>query len=153
MSGNIALEDLGDVHIFPRLHCTLNHGGHPSIPFRIFMDHIHSLQKGTKSYLENTLPPREPIPTWNDISSVSAKLSASPKIKFPIHSHLENMLQKVFKMTGIKLAIVKLLLIGIYWYQSTRTRFIHSHLLIHSHKDDLTTGYYQARVNTFSEFI
>ena len=63
MSGNIALEDLGDVHIFPRLHCTLNHGGHPSIPFRIFMDHIHSLQRvqsptwKTHSHLESQFPP------------------------------------------------------------------------------------------------
>ena len=102
---------------------------------------------------KNTIPPREPSPTWNDITSVSAKLSAPPKIKFPVHSNLENMLENFFKMTEVQLTIGKLLLIGIYWYQSTSTRFIHSHLFIHSHKDGFTIGYYQTRVNTFSEFI
>ena len=102
---------------------------------------------------KNTIPPREPSPTWNDITSVSAKLSAPPKIKFPVHSNLENMLENFFKMTEVQLTIGKLLLIGIYWYQSTSIRFIHSHLFIHSHKDGFTIGYYQTRVNTFSEFI
>ena len=30
---------------------------------------IHSSQRGTKSHLKkNTVPPKEPIPTWNDIT-------------------------------------------------------------------------------------
>ena len=64
---------------------------------------------------KNRAPPKEPIPTWNDITYVSAKLSDPPKIKFPVHSHLEYILQKVFKMTGVKLTIWRLSPIGIYW--------------------------------------
>ena len=71
----------------------------------------------------------------NDITSVPEKLSDRPKIKFPVHSHLEYILQKVFKMTVVKFG--RLSLIGIYWYQSTK-RFIKSHLLLHSHKGGLT---------------
>ena len=37
----------------------------------------------------------------NDITYVLAKLSDSPKIKFPVHSHLKYILQKIFKMTGV----------------------------------------------------
>ena len=66
---------------------------------------------------------------------------------------ISSMFQKVFKMTWVKLTIDRLLLIGIYWYQSTSRRFIHSHLFIHSHMGGLTKGDYQIRVNTFSEFI
>ena len=60
-------------------------------------------------------------PTWNDITYVPAKLSDPPKIKFPVHSHLKYILQKVFKITGVKLTICRLSLIGIYWYQSINT--------------------------------
>ena len=94
-------------------------------------------QRGTKSTWKKTVPPKEPIPTWNYITSVPARLSDPPKIKFPVHSHLEYILQKVFKMTGVKLTICRLSLIGIYWYQSTN-RFINSHLFMHSHKGSLS---------------
>ena len=80
------------------------------------------------------------IPTWNDITYVLAKLSVPPKIKFPVHSHLKCMLQKVFKMTGVKLITGRLLLTGIYWYQSSNRRFINSHLFKHSYKGGLTIG-------------
>ena len=43
-------------------------------------------------------------------------------------------------MTGFKLAIGRILLIDIYWYQSTNRRFIHSHLFLHSHNGGLTVG-------------
>ena len=45
---------------------------------------------------------------------VPAKLSDLPKIKLPVHSHLEYILQKVFKMTSIKITIGRLSQIGIY---------------------------------------
>ena len=45
---------------------------------------------------------------------VQVKLSEPPKIKFPVHFDLEYMLEKVFKMTGVKLTIDRLSLIGIY---------------------------------------
>ena len=86
---------------------------------------------------KNTVPTKEPIPTRNNITWVLAKLSDLPKIKFPVHLHLKYILQKVFKMTGVKLTIYTVSLIGIYWYQSTN-RFINSHLLIHSHKGGLS---------------
>ena len=89
---------------------------------------------------KNTVPPKEPIPIWNDITQVPVKLSLLPKIKFPIHSHFEYMLQIVFKITRVKLAIGRLLLIGIYWYHSTNRRFIHPHLFIHSHKGGVIVG-------------
>ena len=41
-----------------------------------------------------------------------------------------------FKTTGVKLAIGRLSLISIYWFQSTN-RFINSHLFMHSHKGGL----------------
>ena len=83
---------------------------------------------------KNTVPPKKLISTWNDIP---AKLSDPPKIKFPIHSHLEYILQKVFKMTWVKLAIYRVSLIDIYWYQSTNW-FINCCLFIHSHKESLS---------------
>ena len=43
-------------------------------------------------------------------------------------------------MAGVKLTIGRLLLIGIYWSQSTNRRFIYFHLFIHSHKGGLTIG-------------
>ena len=89
----------------------------------------------------------------SDMAQVSAKLSVTAKIKFHVHYHLKYMFQKVFKITWVKLTIGILLLIGIYWYQSTSRRFINTHMSIHSHKGSLTIGYYQIRVNTFSEFI
>ena len=85
---------------------------------------------------KNTVLPKEPIPTWNDITQVPAKLSDPPKIKFLIYSYLECILQKVFKMTGIKL-IGRILQIDIYWYQSTN-RFINYYLCMHSYKGGLT---------------
>ena len=66
-----------------------------------------------------------------------SKLSDPPKVKFPFHSHLEYILQKVFNLTGVKLTIARLSLVGIYLYQSTN-RFINSHLFMHSHKGGLT---------------
>ena len=48
------------------------------------------------------------------IPSVPAKLSDPTKFEFHVHSHLEYMLQKVFKMTGVKLTIGRLSLIDIY---------------------------------------
>ena len=50
-----------------------------------------------------------------------------------------NMFQKVFTMTGIKLTIGRLSLIGIYWYKWAN-RFINSYLIMHSNKDGLTIG-------------
>ena len=59
-----------------------------------------SSQSGTKSHLKcHYLSPSNTL--------------VLPKIKFPVHSHLEYMLQKVFKMAGVKLTINRLLL-GIY---------------------------------------
>ena len=97
--------------------------------------------EGTKSHLKKIqCHLKEPIPIWNDITQVPVKLSLLPKIKFPIHSHFEYMLQIVFKITRVKLAIGRLLLIGIYWYHSTNRRFIHPHLFIHSHKGGVIVG-------------
>ena len=45
---------------------------------------------------------------------VQAKFSEPPKIKFPVQFDLEYMLEKVFKMTGVKLTIDRLLLIDNY---------------------------------------
>ena len=47
------------------------------------------------------------------------------------------MLEKVFKMTGVKLTIGRLTLIGIYWYQSTNW-FINFYLFMHFHKGGST---------------
>ena len=48
------------------------------------------------------------------------------------------MIQKISKMAGVKLTIGRILLIGIYWYQTTNGRFIHCHLFMHYHKGGLT---------------
>ena len=65
------------------------------------------------------------------------KLSDPPKINFPVPTHLKYILQKVFKMTEVKLTISRLSLIGIYWYQSAN-RFINSNLFMHSCKGSLS---------------
>ena len=81
---------------------------------------------------------KQPIPTSNDIIQVRATLSDLHKNKFSIHSsYLEYILQKVFKMTEVKLTIGRLSLIGIYWYQ-WNNRFINCCLFMHSHKGGLT---------------
>ena len=80
------------------------------------------------------------FPPENDITKVPAKPSLPPKIKSPIHSHLEYKLQRVFKMTGVKLTIGRFLLISIYLYQSTNRRFTNSHLFIYFDKGGFTIG-------------
>ena len=91
----------------------------------VYQHENHIVSRGVPSPLLEVLP-KEQIPTWNDIK-VPAKPSVPPKTKFPVHFNLEYMLQKVFKMTEVKLTIAILLQISIYWYQSTNRRFIHSH--------------------------
>ena len=94
--------------------------------------------RGLQSLIwKNTVLPKQPIPIWNDITQVPVRLSDLPKINFPVHSHLEYILQKVFKMTGVKLTICRVSLIGIYWYQSGN-RFVNSHLFMHSQKGGLS---------------
>ena len=63
---------------------------------------------------KNTVQPKEVIPTRNGITQVPEKLLDPPKIKFLVHSNLEYILQKVFKMTRVKLTICRISLIGIY---------------------------------------
>ena len=114
----------------------------PTVPWQLKQELINVLYvivcRGVQSPTwKNTVLPKEPIPTWNDITQVPAKLSDLPKIKFPVHSHLEYILQKVFKMTGVKLTICRISLIGIYWYQSSN-RFINHYMFMHSYKSGLT---------------
>ena len=66
------------------------------------------------SPIKNKVPIKEPIPTRNDITYIPAKLSVPTKIQFSAYSHLGYMLKKVFEMTGVKLTIDRLSLIGIY---------------------------------------
>ena len=98
-----------------------------------------------QSHLKSQLPPERTL--------LKSQQNFPSHLKFPVHSHLEYMLQRVIKMSGVKLTVGRLLLIGIYWYQSTNRRFIHSHLFIHSHKGGVTIDYYQTRVNTFLNLI
>ena len=87
---------------------------------------------------KNTVPPKVPIPIWNDITYyIPAKLSDSPKIKFPVHSHLEYIIQRFSRWLESKLTMCRVSLIGTYWYQSTN-RFINSYLFMHSHKGGLS---------------
>ena len=44
--------------------------------------------------LTNTIPPKRPTLTRNDITQVPEKLSVLPKIKFPVHSYRKYILQK-----------------------------------------------------------
>ena len=69
--------------------------------------------KKTQAYLKSRFP--------LEMTLAPAKLSVLPKIKFLVHSHLDYMLQNVFKMTRVKLTTGRLLLIGIYLYQSTNS--------------------------------
>ena len=63
---------------------------------------------------KNTVPPEMTLLKTRPVQTCSAKRSDLPKIKFPVDSHLEYVLQKVFKMTGVKITIGRLSLIGIY---------------------------------------
>ena len=74
------------------------------------------------------------FPTRNEITLVQEKLSVQTKIKF-LFTPISNICFK--KTTGVKLTIGRLLLIHIYWYQSTNRKFIPSNLFIHSHKGGL----------------
>ena len=61
----------------------------------------------TQSHLKSQFP--------SEMTLLSmTKLSDLRKIKFPVHSHLKYILQKVFNMTGVKLTICRLSLIGTY---------------------------------------
>ena len=57
----------------------------------------------TQSHLKSQFPPEMTL----------ARLSVQPKIKFIVYPCLKYMLQRVLKMTGVKLTIGRLLLIGI----------------------------------------
>ena len=92
-----------------------------------------------QSDLKSQFPP--------EITLLKSQQNFQPHLKFPDHSHLACMLQKVIKMTGVKLIVGRRLLIGIYWYQSTNRRFIHFH------KGGLTISYCETKINTFLEFI
>ena len=103
--------------------------------FAQFAERYKDPTEKTQSNLKSQFPP--------EITYVPAKFSVPPKIKFLVHSHFEYILQKVFSMTKVKLTKGRLLLIGIYWYQSSNRRFIHSHLFIHSHKGGFIISYDQ----------
>ena len=93
---------------------------------------IHIVCRGVQSPTwKNTVPP--------EITLVKSQkeLSDLPKTKFLVHSHLKYILQKVFKITEVKLTTSRLSLIGIYWYQSAN-RLINSHLFMHSHRGSLS---------------
>ena len=124
-------------YIFPLFGCQ-NLGIYTSIPVL----KPHSLERATKSHLEKQSHLKSQFPP--EMTLLKSQQNFQSHLKFAVHSHLEYMLQKVIKITGVKLTVGRHLLIGIYWYQSTNRRFIHSHLF--------TIGYYQTRVNTFLEF-
>ena len=99
------------------------------------------MQRGSKSHMDKQSHLKSQFPHEMTLLMSQRNFHIVPhKIKFPVHFHLKYMLQKVSRMTEVKLRIGRLLLIGIYWYQSTNRRFIHSHLFIHSHKSGLTIG-------------
>ena len=98
----------------------------------------HSSQRVTTSHLKKQFHLKSQFPPEMTLRKVSAKLSVPPKIKWPVQFHVEYMLQKVFKMTGVKLTRGTHLPIGIYWYQSTQK--VYFHLFIHSQKHGLTMG-------------
>ena len=108
--------------IFTFLGCQ-NFGAYTSIP----VWKSYSLLRGKKSHLEKQSHLRSQFPPEMTLLKSQQKLSFLPKIKFPVHSHLEYMLQKGFKMTGFKLIIGRLLLIGIYWLQANNRKFMHYH--------------------------
>ena len=108
--------------IFTFLGCQ-NFGAYTSIP----VWKSYSLLRGKKSHLEKQSHLRSQFPPEMTLLKSQQKLSFLPKTKFPVHSHLEYMLQKGFKMTGFKLIIGRLLLIGIYWLQANNRRFMHYH--------------------------
>ena len=102
----------------------------------------HSSQKGTKSHLKKT---------QSHITSQFPPEMILLKSQQNFQSHLKsnfrfttisNICFKTYSrwLTGVKLTIGRLLLIGIYWYWSTNRRFIHSHLFMYLHKGCLTIG-------------
>ena len=62
----------------------------------------------TQSHLKTQFPPEMTL------MKSRQNFQAHLKIKFPVHSHFKYILKKVFKMTGVKLTIGRLSLIGIY---------------------------------------
>ena len=98
----------------------------------------HSSQRGTNSHLKKQFQLKSQFPLEMTLCKVPAKLSVPPKIKWPVHFHVEYMLQRVLKMAGVKLTRGTHLPIGTFWYQSTQK--VYFHLFIHSHKHGLTKG-------------
>ena len=107
------------------------------------------MQRGTKSHLKiqshlmSQFPPEMASlnSQQNFQSCLKSNFLFTPKSNICFLKHIFDVgVNKVFKMTGVKLTIGRFLLKGIYWYQSTNRRFIHSHLFIHSHKGDLAIG-------------
>ena len=72
---------------------------------------------------KNVVPPKGLIPTWNDFTYNSAKISHPPKIKFTVHSHLEYVIQKVFKITGVKLTIGRFSLQSNHLYENVQKNY------------------------------
>ena len=93
----------------------------------------HSSQRSSKFHLKK-IQSHLKSQFYPEMTLLKPQQNFQSHLKCPVHSHLKYMLWKVIKMTGVKLTVGQPLLIGIYWYQSTNRRFIHSHLLIHSHK-------------------
>ena len=88
---------------------------------------------------KKTVPPQEPILTWNILLKSQQNFQTRHKktFKLSVYYHLKYILQKVFKTTVVKLTIGRLSQIGIHWYQSTN-RFKNSHLFIHFRNGGLT---------------
>ena len=74
---------------------------------------MYSSQRGTKVPLEKTQSHlKSQFPA--EMTLLKSQQNFQTGQKIPVHSHLEYILQKVFKMTGVKLTISRLSLIGIY---------------------------------------
>ena len=120
-----------DSHDFWEIANSVLNNGKPAMP--IICREVQSPEK-TQSYLQSQFPPEITLlPVIKSQENIQTHL----KSNFMFTPNLKYMLQKVLKMTGVKLTIGRLSLIGIYWYQSTN-RFIISHLFMYSHKGGLT---------------
>ena len=87
-----------------------------------FYNSLSIVRQGKQSPTYKKTVPHKPIPTWNDITKVPPKLSVPPKVKCLVRFYVKFKLLKVFKMTGVKIIMDRLLLIGI----STQKDYIFS---------------------------
>ena len=96
--------------------------GHFIFFYMWFLLYWHSLHRGTKSHLKKHSPPKTQVPPEMTLLKSQPNFQSCIKLNF-LFTLTSNICFKMFSM-WLELTIDRLIMIGIYWYQSTKGLYI-----------------------------